>query len=87
MNVQSKSTTIVDSPKTWGTCNNRKELTFNYRLSMAPIPVIDSVVIHELCHIFHLNHDRSFWRKVGSYDEHYKEHEDYLNRLGFFMTI
>lgn len=87
MNVRSKSITIVDNPKAWGTCNNNRELTFNYRLSMAPLPVIDSVVIHELCHIFHLNHDRSFWRKVGSYDANYKAHQDYLDRLGFFMTI
>lgn len=85
--VNSKSITIVDSPKAWGTCNHYKELTFNYKLSMAPLPVIDYVVIHELCHILHLNHDRSFWRKVGAFDPHYKEHEDYLARFGGVMTI
>lgn len=87
INVSSKSLTVVDSPASWGTCNNRRELTFNYRLSMAPIPVIDSVVIHELCHLLHLNHDRSFWRKVGMYDSEYKEHEAYLARFGYVMTI
>lgn len=85
--VRSKSVTIVDSAKTWGTCNNNRELTFNYRLSMAPLPVIDSIVIHELCHLLHLNHDRSFWRKVGTYDANYKEHHSYLDRFGFYMTI
>lgn len=85
--VASKSVTVVDSPHSWGTCNNFKELTFNYRLSMAPLPIIDYVVIHELCHILHLNHDRSFWRKVGSYDPHYKEHQEYLARFGGVMTI
>lgn len=85
--VKSKSFTIVDSAKTWGTCNNRRELTFNYRLSMAPLPVIDSIIIHELCHILHLNHDRSFWRKVGTYDPNYKEHHSYLDRFGFYMTV
>lgn len=87
MNVKAKSITIVDSPKTWGTCNSKRELTFNYRLCMAPMPVIDSVVIHELCHLFHLNHDRSFWRKVGTYDPNYKAHEQYLTTIGGFMTI
>jgi predicted metal-dependent hydrolase len=85
--VKAKSVTIVDSAKTWGTCNNNRDLTFNYRLSMAPIPVVDSIVIHELCHILHLNHDRSFWRKVGTYDANYKEHHGYLDRFGFYMTI
>ena len=85
--VKAKSITIVDSPRSWGTCNGYKELTFNYKLSMAPLPVIDYVVIHELCHILHLNHDRSFWRKVGAFDSHFKEHEAYLTRFGGVMTI
>lgn len=85
--VKSKSVTIVDSPRTWGTCNNYKELTFNYKLSMAPPAVMDYVVIHELCHLLHLNHDRSFWRKVGAYDPNYTKHEAYLARVGGVMTI
>lgn len=85
--VKAKSITIVDSPKSWGTCNGLKELTFNYRLSMAPPAVIDYVVIHELCHILHLNHDRSFWRKVGAYDHNYEEKEAYLRRFGGVMTV
>ncbi|MBP7907753.1 MAG: M48 family metallopeptidase [Proteocatella sp.] len=85
--VKARSVSVVDSPATWGTCNSLRELTFNYRLSMAPQEVIDYVIIHELCHILHLNHDRSFWRKVGSYDPDYREHQDYLARFGPFMSI
>lgn len=85
--VKAKSVSIVDSPSTWGTCNSLRELTFNYRLSMASESVIDYVIIHELCHMLHLNHDRSFWRKVGSFDPSYKDHQDYLARFGPFMSI
>jgi len=85
--VKAKSFTIVESSGTWGTCNSLKVLTFNYRLSMAPMNAIDYVVIHELCHIFHMNHDRSFWRKVGSYDKNYKENEEFLIKFGGVMTI
>lgn len=87
LGVSVREIKIVDTKATWGTCSTAKVLTFNYRLSMAPLPVIDSVVIHELCHLFHMNHDRSFWRKVGSYDPYYKEHQDYLARFGPYMTI
>lgn len=87
MGVKAKSTTIVNSPKTWGTCSSLKELTFNYKLSMAMPSVIDYVVIHELCHISHLNHDRSFYRLLGSYDKNFKEHEAYLAKIGPVMTI
>ena len=85
--VKAAGITIVDTNQAWGTCNSRRELTFNYRLSMAPLATIDSVVIHELCHILHLNHDRSFWRKVGSYDPNYEKNHAYLDRLGFVMTV
>ena len=85
--VKAKSLTVVDSPASWGTCNNFKDLTFNYKLSMAPPHVIDYVVVHELCHILHLNHDRSFWRKVGMYDPEFKANQAYLSRFGGVMTI
>lgn len=85
--VKAKSITVVDSKTSWGTCSSLKDLTFNYRLSMAPISVIDYVVIHELCHILHMNHDRSFWRKVGMYDTDYKSKQDYLAKFGGVMTI
>ena len=85
--VKCKSFTIVDSSGTWGTCNSLRELTFNYRLSMAPPASIDYVVIHELCHIYHMNHDRSFWRKVGSYDKNYEQHQAFFHRFGGVMTI
>ena len=85
--VKSKGITIVDSPMSWGTCNSLKALTFNYKLSMAPPIVIDYVVIHELCHILHMNHDRSFWRKVGMYDPNFKKHQGYLGHFGGVMTI
>ena len=85
--VKAKSVTIVESKSAWGTCNSLKELTFNYRLSMAPVSVIDYVVVHELCHILHMNHDRSFWRKVGMYEPEYKAKQDYLAKFGGVMTI
>lgn len=85
--VKAKSITVVDSPRTWGTCSSNKDLTFNYKLSMAPSQVIDYVVIHELCHILHMNHDRSFWRKVGMFDSNYKQHQAYLEKFGDVMTV
>lgn len=85
--VTAKSITVVDSPLSWGTCNHLKELTFNYKLSMAPLSVIDYVIIHELCHILHLNHDRSFWRRVGGFDPDFKKHQAYLQHFGSVMTI
>ncbi|WP_340400561.1 SprT family zinc-dependent metalloprotease [Paenibacillus sp. FSL H8-0079] len=87
LKVKPKSVEIVDSPTKWGSCSWDKKLTFNYRLAMAPLEVIDYVIIHELCHIHHMNHDRSFWRRIGSIMPDYKTKEDYLMRNGRAMTL
>jgi len=56
----------------WGSCNNRGELSLNYLLIMAPVFVIDYVIIHELCHLEHLNHSKSFWKLVEQYCPNYQ---------------
>jgi predicted metal-dependent hydrolase len=82
-----RSIRISDSKKTWGTCDSNFHLTFNWRLAMAPLEVIDYVVVHEMCHMIHLNHDRSFWRIVGKIMPDYKEKENWLAFSNWKMTV
>ncbi len=87
LRVKHKAFDIVESTKEWGSCNRDKRLTFNYKLAMAPIEVIDYLIVHELCHIVHMNHDRSFWRLVGSILPDYKKSQDYLMKHGNYMSF
>ncbi len=48
----------------WGSCNSRAELSFSSLLAMTPNWVIDYVIIHELCHLQHMNHSSEFWQLV-----------------------
>ena len=57
----------------WGSCNSRGELSFNTLLMMLPIEVINYVVVHELCHLQHLNHSKEFWQLVAQYIPHYNQ--------------
>lgn len=82
-----RSIRISDSKTTWGTCDSKRQLTFNWKLAMAPQEVIDYVVVHEMCHMVHLNHDRSFWRLVGSIIPDYKEQERWLALSSWKMTV
>jgi predicted metal-dependent hydrolase len=82
-----RSIRISDSKMTWGTCDSKQQLTFNWRLAMAPIEVIDYVVVHEMCHMVHLNHDRSFWRLVGKIMPDYKSKENWLASSNWKMTV
>jgi len=85
--VKPRSIRITDSKATWGTCDSQLQLTFNWRLAMAPIEVIDYVVVHEMCHMVHLNHDRSFWRLVGKMSPNFKEQENWLASSSWKMTV
>jgi predicted metal-dependent hydrolase len=48
----------------WGSCNSRSELSFSSLLAMTPNWVVDYVIVHELCHLQHMNHSTRFWQLV-----------------------
>lgn len=57
----------------WGVCNRlSKTITLNTHLIEHRIEVIDYVIIHELCHLIHFNHSKSFWDLVYVYCPNYK---------------
>ncbi len=63
--------TIRNQRTKWGSCTSKGNLNFNCLLMAAPSEVLDSVVIHELCHRIHMNHSKEF------YDEIYRVFPDY----------
>jgi predicted metal-dependent hydrolase len=87
LRVKPKSVEVVESRHKWGSCNSSKKITLNYRLAMAPVDIIDYVIVHELCHLLHMNHDRSFWRRVGSIFPDYKKRQEFLDVYGHFMSL
>lgn len=80
--VKPRGITIESSIAKWGSCNSNRELMFNWQLMVAPVEVIEYVVIHEMCHMLHMNHDRSFWRLVGKLCPRYQEYESWLKNHG-----
>jgi predicted metal-dependent hydrolase len=85
--IKPRSIRISDNKSNWGTCDSKQQLTFNWRLAMAPLKVIDYVVVHEMCHMVHLNHDRSFWRLVGKILPDYEQRENWLALSSWKMTV
>jgi predicted metal-dependent hydrolase len=71
----------------WGSCNHRQELSFNWKLLMAPPAVIDYVVVHELCHIVHFNHSPAFWQLVAKYQPDYQVHKRWLRNHGLSLEL
>ncbi|MCX6004118.1 MAG: SprT family zinc-dependent metalloprotease, partial [Chloroflexi bacterium] len=62
----------------WGSCSRLGNLTLNWKLLLAPEPVIDYVIIHELCHRKHMNHSKKFWDLVAKYCPKWRVHRKWL---------
>jgi predicted metal-dependent hydrolase len=58
--------TVRDTKSRWGSCSERGNLSFSWRLILAPEPVLDYVVAHEVAHLAEMNHGPRFWRLVES---------------------
>jgi hypothetical protein len=55
---------VRDTKSRWGSCSGTGNLSFSWRLILAPEPVIDYVVAHEVAHLAEMNHGPRFWRLV-----------------------
>jgi hypothetical protein len=78
----------VSSARTrWGSCSARGVLSFTWRLVMAPLPMIDYVVVHELIHLKVRNHSRQFWDQVNLLMPDYKERRSWLKEHGRSLNL
>lgn len=78
---------IRDQKTRWGSCSGEGNLSFNWRLILAPPDVLDYVVIHELCHRKEMNHSKEFWALVESLMPEYKERRKWLRENGKNLTL
>lgn len=70
---------LIRGQKTrWGSCSPSGTVSLNWKLLLAPEPVIDYVIIHELAHLKHMNHSRRFWEFVEVYCPDWKKYRKWL---------
>jgi len=79
----------INQAKTrWGSCCGAKgKMNFTYRLIMAPLEVIDSVVMHELVHIKVRNHSKEFWSKLNEFVTNYKKYHKWLKENQNLLSL
>jgi predicted metal-dependent hydrolase len=72
---------IRDQSSRWGSCSKKKNLNFNYRIAFLPEPLMDYVIVHELCHLQEFNHSKAFWDLVAQMIPDYINLRSELRRI------
>ncbi|MFA5088709.1 MAG: SprT family zinc-dependent metalloprotease [Candidatus Omnitrophota bacterium] len=94
LGVEPMKIALRGQKRIWGSCySSKRTINLNWQIIMAPLWVIDYVVVHELCHILIPNHSRRFWRKVEEFLPDYKqsgkwlrEHELEMKWPSYFLS-
>ena len=73
---------VKEQKTLWGSCSSKNNINLNYLLIMAPMNVIDYVIVHELVHTIHKNHSVNFWQKVETIIPNYKDARYWLKENG-----
>ncbi len=71
----------------WASCSAKGAMSFNWRLLLAPEPVLDYVVWHEVCHLDIRDHSPRFWALVESRCPGWREQRDWLRRYGATLVL
>ena len=87
LDVEPNSVVIKKQKKRWGSCSSKDNLNFNLKIIMAPMTIVDYLVVHELTHLKHNNHSKEFWKTVESIIPDYEERLKWLKINGRQMDF
>jgi hypothetical protein len=71
----------------WGSCSAKGSISLNWRLLLAPEPVLDYVIWHEACHLEQMNHSARFWALVAAHCPEYRTHAGWLRQHGAGLVL
>ena len=80
LQVEPNCVSIKDYKSRWGSCSTTGDISYNWRIVMAPHRIVDYVVVHELCHLLEHNHSAVYWRHVERIISDFQECRKWLKR-------
>lgn len=78
---------VKERKKRWASCTSKDELLFNWRYVMAKSTTLDYIIVHEMCHMYYMNHSHEFWQLLSSVMNDYKVRKDWLRDYGIRMDL
>lgn len=87
LDVQPNSIKVIDLQHNWASCTPEGNLNFHWKWMMAPLRVIDYIVVHKLVHLIHPNHTEAFWNELDKVMPDFQERKDWLREHGAGMDL
>jgi len=87
LGVQCVHVRVIELKNRWASCSDKKRLNFHWKCLMAPLSVINYIIIHELVHLKYKKHDRRFWNEVDKIIPDYENHIEWLRNFGASMDL
>jgi len=78
---------IKDLGYRWASCTSTGDLHFHWKCLMAPLNVIDYIIVHELCHLHHRDHSDAFWNEVDKVLPDYRGRKEWLRIRGAELDL
>ena len=76
--VNPASVSVKNYKSRWGSCSPKGDISYNWRIILAPHSIVDYVVVHELCHMLEHNHSSKYWKHVERYVPNWRECREWL---------
>jgi predicted metal-dependent hydrolase len=85
--LKPSSVRIMDLKNRWASCSSKNRLNFHWKCAMAPVPVLDYIITHEMVHLKYPNHSTEFWNELDKKMPNFREYENWLKQNGVKMSL
>ncbi len=87
LGVKPREVKVMELQHRWASCSKKGNVNFHWKCAMAPMAVLNYIVVHELAHLIHPNHTTAFWNEVDKVLPGYQSQIMWLKRYGAGMDI
>lgn len=87
LGVSANDVKVMELQHRWASCTKKGNVNFHWKCAMAPMDVLQYIVVHELVHLIHLNHTKEFWNEVDKILPNYHKHQHWLKINGAGMDL
>jgi len=88
MGIKVEKISILELKSRWASCSVKKpKVNFHWKIMMAPVSVIEYLIVHELTHFKYKRHDANFWNEVDKVIPEYQKHVYWLKQYGASLDL